>query len=129
LPQTLFSNFSFPSGSVTPEVKTITQKYFDSCRGIQKGINRKVLDLNLLRSVPLYSNNSRINLLKFKRYIKSVAHKGGWLIFYTHDVNENPKPYSCTPELLEQVVKFTRDCDLPVITIRDAINYILKKKT
>jgi hypothetical protein len=29
---------------------------------------------------------------------------GGWLIFATHDVCENPTRYGCTPKLFEEVV-------------------------
>jgi len=44
-----------------------------------------------------------------------------WLIFYTHDVRENPSPYGCTPELMEQTVSCAVRSGCRVLTIQEAL--------
>jgi peptidoglycan/xylan/chitin deacetylase (PgdA/CDA1 family) len=95
-------NFSYPFGEVTLKVKREVAPSMMSCRGIIKGLNGPLVDLNLLRATSLYGGIER--LAGALSLISQNAEQGTWLIFYTHDVQANPTPYGCTPELLEQVV-------------------------
>lgn len=123
-PQITFSTFSYPYGSVTPGVKTVVQKYFKCCRGIQFGVNRNKIDLNLLKAVPLYSNIIKNRVGSIKKMIDSVIKKEGWLIFYTHDTSEINNPCGCRPELLEEIIKYVLESGLCVYTAEDAIKKI-----
>jgi hypothetical protein len=69
-----------------------------SCRGIFGGINAPDLDLNLLRANSLYGDVDQ--LTHVEKLISENKAKRGWLIFYTHDVRDNPSRYGCTPALL-----------------------------
>ena len=95
-------NFSYPFGEVTMRVKREVAPSMMSCRGIIKGLNGPLVDLNLLRANSLYGGIEQ--LAGAFLLINQNAEQGAWLIFYTHDVQANPTPYGCTPELLEQVV-------------------------
>lgn len=72
--------------------------------GTYGGFNGPNVDLNLLRANRLYGDvdqESRLDAL-----IQKNAQRKTWLIFYMHDVRENPSPYGCTPALFESVVSF-----------------------
>ena len=73
-----------------------------SCRGIYGGVNGPDLDLNLLRANSLYGDVDR--LAHVEELISENERKKGWLIFYTHDVRDNPSRYGCTPALLESAL-------------------------
>ncbi|HEV3483136.1 MAG TPA: polysaccharide deacetylase family protein [Candidatus Acidoferrales bacterium] len=95
-------NFSYPFGEVTLRVKREVAPSMMSCRGIIGGLNGPLVDLNLLRATSLYGGIEQ--LAGAGSLINRNAEQRAWLIFYTHDVQANPTPYGCTPQLLEQVV-------------------------
>ena len=117
-----FQNFAYPSGYVSAEAKRITEKYFRCARTSYRGINIGKVDLNMLKAYPVYGNGKNISLLKtiIDRNIK----KNGWLIFYTHDVVENPSSYGCTPKYLEDVVKCSLDSGAELVTVAQACDII-----
>jgi len=57
-----------------------------------------MIDLGLLRSIPLYSRLGREYL---NSYFKELDVLGGWIILYTHDVSQNPSAFGTTPEDLQ----------------------------
>ena len=73
-----------------------------SFRGIYRGLNGPMVDLNLLRANTLYGDTDRFAELQW--LLSENERRRSWLIFYTHDVRQNPSPYGCTPSLLEKIV-------------------------
>ncbi len=103
-PSIRLSSFSYPLGDVTLPVKNACRKRFTSCRSIYPGINRGMIDLGLLRAIPLY--NRRTPLSVAEALIAENTKRAGWLVFYTHDISFRPSRYGCTPEYFEAVVQF-----------------------
>ena len=95
-------NFAYPYGAVTAYAKGRLGPSLVSCRGTVHGINYPDADLNLLRANPLYGGNEIVP--KASRLIERVSHQGGWLIFYTHDVQNDPSTYGCTPSAFGSIV-------------------------
>jgi peptidoglycan/xylan/chitin deacetylase (PgdA/CDA1 family) len=95
-------NFSYPYGEVTLAAKRAAGRLCTSCRGTQPGTNGPRVDLNLLRANALYS--SSVDVRAMLELIDRECRPGSWLIFYTHDVQDNPSPYGCTPAYFERVV-------------------------
>ncbi len=120
LPQAKIANFSFPKGSATPKVKAVVQKYFDCCRGIQLGINKNTIDLNLLKTIPIFSNKRYSH--KIYSYISSVSKNNGWLIFYTHDIRDDHGPYGCKPDLYKSVLDEVIKQNIPVLSVSEALS-------
>jgi peptidoglycan/xylan/chitin deacetylase (PgdA/CDA1 family) len=118
-PQALLS-FSYPFGQISPLRKLILQHRFVSCRGIRPGVNCGVADLGLLRATPLYTDS----LTNIHAQLEKASSKNGWLVFYTHDVDENPSPFGCTPALFETAVQLTASAGFDVMTVRDAVSAI-----
>jgi len=113
-----FQTFSYPFGYVSSGVKRIAQKYFRCSRTTYRGINTGSIDLNMLKAYPAYGNGEHIELMKsvIDRNIK----KRGWLIFYTHDVRENPSLFGCSPEYLEKIVKYSLDSGAKLVSVKEA---------
>ncbi len=95
-------NFAYPYGEVTAAAKKALGQDMASCRSIYRGVNGPLLDLNLLRANSLYGDADR--LPEIERLVSQNEEQKGWLIFYTHDVRENPSEFGCTPRLLEATI-------------------------
>jgi hypothetical protein len=50
--------------------------------------------------------------------IDEARDRNGWVIFYTHDVSEDPSEWGCTPAQLEAVVDHAAQ-RLPILPVRD----------
>ena len=45
----------------------------------------------------------------------------GWLIFYTHDVADEPSPYGCSPSLLNEALEAASRRKIPVLNMAEAL--------
>jgi len=90
-----------------------------SCRGSLAGINRLTTDLNLLRANRLYGCDGLMP--KVKELIAENARCNGWLIFYTHDVSEQPSNIGCTPEFFEATVRCVAKSGVQIVTVAQAL--------
>jgi peptidoglycan/xylan/chitin deacetylase (PgdA/CDA1 family) len=113
------AHFAYPFGRVNRTVKRPLGRRFQTCRGIFPGINQSPVDLALLRANKLYGGAR--NFARARRLVGDVARRGGWLIFFTHDVGEDPTPYGCTRRELEEIVELAARSDCRLATIGQAM--------
>lgn len=116
---TVSDNFAYPFGAVTAVTKRAVGKKMQSCRGIYRGVNGPIVDLNLLRANPLYGGTEQLDFVR--RLLRNNEERSGWLIFYTHDVQNTHSPYGCTPALLESAVKLALDSSMKILTVNDVL--------
>ncbi|MEP1778297.1 polysaccharide deacetylase family protein [Reichenbachiella sp.] len=112
-----FLNFSYPFGEQTRQAKKVLSKRFLTCRGIDHGINRDRVDANNLKAIKLYENTH--SLMKIYSLLEEFSDKGGWLVFYTHDVETNYSRFGCSPEYFEAVVKKCVELDIEIKTVKE----------
>lgn len=126
IPGYKFESFSYPSGQQTFRSKLILRKEYHSARGVKAGMHVGSVDL-----YNLYGNElaGHITLPEVFALIDEAIKNKAWLIFYTHEVEENPSPYGCTPEFFEQVVSYCYKKKADVRTIKDAVDRITSKTT
>ncbi len=91
--------FSYPFGDVSPMTRGAVQARFASCRGINPGVNRGTVDLGLLKAVSIYDRV--YDSVRMERYLEEARRRNGWLIFYTHDVQDSPSHHGTSPKLFE----------------------------
>ena len=115
-------HFSYPFGQVNFSVKKMLAKNYETMRSSRPGINQNKADLNLLRATSIYNPEFDKNAIK-QIIDKTITHQG-WLIFYTHGVEENPDNYSCTPEQFEWVIQECTKSAAKILSISDAYSYI-----
>jgi peptidoglycan/xylan/chitin deacetylase (PgdA/CDA1 family) len=116
------SSFAYPFGAVGPGQKIFLQRRFASCRSTEPGINMRIADLGLLRAFQLSDQLADDEVIA--GLIKKTARKNGWLIFYIHDVDENPTRNGCRPEMLEYAIRVAMNHEADVLTVRNAVGSI-----
>jgi peptidoglycan/xylan/chitin deacetylase (PgdA/CDA1 family) len=122
LPHVELETFSYPFGRITLSAKKVAGQRFACCRSIIPGINSGVIDLSMLSTISLYSRHMRLD--QIRDLIWENSHVKGWLIFYTHDVCENPSAFGCTPEYLKEVVKWSVESGAEVLPVRAALEVL-----
>lgn len=121
-PSIRLENFAYPYGLASIWRKPQLTKSFRSARGILPGVNRDVIDLQFLRASPLV--NCEIDAGGVDRCFDDAIDSGGWLIFYSHDVVDDPSPYGCSPALLHHALKAAEARNMPIVTVAEALRRI-----
>lgn len=110
-------SFSYPFGAIDPMSKRIIGKTYGNARTTTPFINRQIIDLAALGSVNLY-RDTQAEMINSR--IEDLDNLGGWLIFHTHDVTENPSKFGCTIDFFEMVVKSCIERGFQILPILDA---------
>ena len=113
-------NFAYPFGGVTAATKRAVGNMMLSCRSIFRGVNGEVVDLNLLRANPLYGGVEQLSTVR--RLLRTTRELRGWLIFYTHDVQDHPSKYGCTPALFESAVRGALENSMRIMTVSKVLS-------
>jgi len=121
-PSITLDNFAYPYGLASIWRKPQLAKNFRSARGILPGVNRDVIDLQFLRATPLIDRD--IDAGGIDRQFDEAVRSGGWLIFYGHDVINQPSPYGCSPALLRHALKAAANRNIPIVTVDEALKRI-----
>lgn len=79
-------DFSYPLGEVTLPGKRALSGHYQSLRGIRGGVNRGSIDMSCLRAVSI--SNGTFNREKIQNLITDCATNGGWLIFFSHGIDD-----------------------------------------
>lgn len=118
----MLRNFSYPFGDVSPASRLSAQSRFSSCRGITAGVNHGMVDLGLLQAVSIYDRAFDRKMVE--RHIDQAKQSNGWLIFYTHDIDERPSPYGTSPQLLDELAQWISKLGIAILTVRNALGEI-----
>jgi len=122
VPGATFRSFSYPISGPRPDTKRRAEKYFCCCRGGGQTFNLGTIDLNLLKAY--FLEKTRGNLGLVKDIIDRNCSARGWLIFATHDINDTPTPYGCTPSFFEYIVKYSLDSGATILPVAKALDAI-----
>jgi hypothetical protein len=77
------------------------------------------VDLNLLRANSLYSCCFDLDVID--RLFEANERRKGWLIFYTHDISENPSSFGCKPGEFESVVKLAVTKQVSILSVGEVL--------
>jgi peptidoglycan/xylan/chitin deacetylase (PgdA/CDA1 family) len=120
VPGAQFQTMSYPINSPRPDTKRRTGRYFTGCRGGGQRTNAGVVDLNYLFAFFLEQSRDRPEAIR--EIIARNRDERGWLIFATHDVAAQPSRFGCTPELFEQVVRWSRESGARILPVVQAVS-------
>jgi peptidoglycan/xylan/chitin deacetylase (PgdA/CDA1 family) len=112
------TNFAYPFGGVSQSAKSVLARRFASCRGTGRGLIRGTVDLADLPSTSLYSRN--FDRDRLCHLIEDAQAENAWLIFYTHDVAEEPSPFGCTPAQFQSIAAYAAE-NTAVLPVRDVL--------
>lgn len=99
-------SFAYPFGIVSLRTKLALMRRYAGLRGIMPGINRGCIDLAHLRAQELYDATSSLDTIGAQ--LDDLERRGGWLIFYTHDVRARPSSIGCSPRYFARVLDLVR---------------------
>jgi len=115
-------NFAYPFGYGSFVRKRQLKGLFKSCRSIVPGVNSGTVDQQFLRAIPLIDR--RIDRNGIERAFDEAQTNNGWLIFYTHDVADEPSPYGCSPALLHEALEAASRRKIPVLNMAEALRCV-----
>jgi peptidoglycan/xylan/chitin deacetylase (PgdA/CDA1 family) len=115
-------NFAYPYGDMSIRTKRYMETRFDSCRSGHAGINTAVADLGALNAWPL--DDASVDRPKVAELISETVRTGGWLIFYSHDVSDQPTRFGVSPDLLEWAVASAKSAGCALTTIAEGLRLV-----
>jgi peptidoglycan/xylan/chitin deacetylase (PgdA/CDA1 family) len=116
------STFAYPFGDVSLSSKSRLRNRFAACRSIKAGLNRGRIDLSYLKAVQLYE--TMMDEDRLTSLITETVNRKAWLIFYTHDVEDTPSRFGCSPSLLRSAVTAAVQAGAQIMPIKNAIGEI-----
>ena len=96
-------------------------------RGVRAEINRGSGDLNLLRAVAVDGGETGIE--RAIEAADSLIQAPGWLIYYAHDIQDEPSEWGCTPGQFERVCDAVAASGARVMPVRDALKTLQENRT
>lgn len=121
------NSFAFPYGDVSFASKKILAAFYATLRGVQPGINHRFADANQLLAVPLEGDLPDADYAL--SFLRALASKPGWLIFYTHDVRKDCSDWGCTPTLLKHVIEAAVQMGATIAPVSDVFKQISQEAT
>lgn len=112
-------SFAYPYGDTTAASKRVALRHFASARGVVPGLNAGWLDLGQLRALGLESSKAGIDVAE--RYIARAAEERAWLIVYTHDVQDRPSAYGCSPKDFDRLLRQARAAGMEILPVKAAL--------
>jgi peptidoglycan/xylan/chitin deacetylase (PgdA/CDA1 family) len=117
--ETALESFAFPYGETTAACKHELGPQFSALRGVRARVNRDICDRHLLASVPIDGGEAGIQ--RAVEAATSLTQSPGWLIFYAHDIQDEPTEWGCTPEQFERVCEAVAASGARVQTMTEAL--------
>jgi peptidoglycan/xylan/chitin deacetylase (PgdA/CDA1 family) len=118
LPEHRLSSFAYPYGDLDLGKKALIARRFPVCRGIWPGINAGRMDFAQLKAVPLERRS--LDSLDVEAWLDRAQAERGWLIFFSHDVSDDPSPYGCFRKTFEAVADAVARRGMRVLPVKNA---------
>ena len=113
------TSFAYPYGDVSPRTKLLYSNRFATSRGIRRGVNAGLIDLAQLKAIGL--EHQAWDPAAIEAAVNDAARRKGWIIFFTHDISDDPSPFGATPEMLDHALAFVREAGIDVLPIKHAL--------
>jgi peptidoglycan/xylan/chitin deacetylase (PgdA/CDA1 family) len=119
IPGAHFRTLAYPISFPRPANKRRAGRHFDCCRGGGQTFNSVHADLSNLKAFFLERSRDKPDLIE--RIVDQNVEAGGWLIFVTHDVGENPTRFGCPTALFERIVRYVVGSGATILPVRRAL--------
>jgi peptidoglycan/xylan/chitin deacetylase (PgdA/CDA1 family) len=117
------TSFAYPYGLTSIAAKRFYASRFQTCRGVQQGVNSGRMDFSDLKAIGI--ERKRHDPARVRQQIEAACARNGWIIFYTHDVTDQPTDYGCHPQDLLDVVQALQAAGVEILPVRDAVARVL----
>jgi peptidoglycan/xylan/chitin deacetylase (PgdA/CDA1 family) len=112
-------SYAFPYGLASPRTKKLYAHRFTNVRGVHPGLNAGRADLALLNAMSMEKRCWDRDAIT--RAITRARHDRAWIVFYTHDVSDDPSPYGSTPGMLSEVLERLAEARIEILPMREAV--------
>ncbi len=112
------ATFAYPYGDVSLDAKQVLQRRYGLLRGLHPGLIEAGVDLNQAPAVGVEGPDGES---RARRWLWRAAERKAWLILYSHDVDDQPSPWGCTPGALAALVKLAVDGGFDVVTVAEGV--------
>jgi peptidoglycan/xylan/chitin deacetylase (PgdA/CDA1 family) len=113
------ATYAYPYGDASPRTKSLAARRYGAARGIRRGVNAGWIDLAQLNAIAIEHRRWRPDEIDLA--IARAKADAGWLIFFTHDVDEAPTPFGCTPAMLRHVLDRLTTEDIEILPVKHAM--------
>lgn len=117
LPQHKLSSFAYPFGDLDLRSKALLARKFPICRGIWEGVNQGRMDFAQLKSVRLERRSYEPRAIEF--WLDRAVAAKGWLIFFTHDISDDPSPFGCSRDVFAKVAESVARRGIRVLPVKN----------
>jgi len=125
--RTAVRNFAYPYGDLSFRTKRYLERRFDSCRSLLPGINRGTIDLGALKTWAL--ENASISRRRILGLVAETATSSNWLVFNSHDVQDEPSRFGVSQDLLAFAASAAKDAGCRPVTIAEGLRLAAGDKT
>ena len=98
------------------------ERYFLCCRGGSQTLNCGRTDLNYLKAY--FLERSQGNRTLVKALVDRNCRRGGWLVFGTHDIAENPSRFGLTPAFFTDTVRYAVESGAAILPVAAVLEKI-----
>ncbi len=113
--------FAYPYGDVSPAAKQVLAPRYFLLRALHHGLIEPGADLNQAPAVGIEGDDGQAVAA---RWIQRALDRCAWLILYTHDVQESPSAWGCTPEVLEGLIDMAIRGGADIVTAAEGCHRI-----
>lgn len=116
--------FTYPYGEYNDSIVNLVKEAgFEGARITQPEINTKSTDPYKIKGQSLRSSNTFEDI---KAKIDLAVQQKGWYVFTIHQVNVGDE-YSVSSELIQQIVNYLKNNNIPVVTMGEGVTHFLNK--
>jgi peptidoglycan/xylan/chitin deacetylase (PgdA/CDA1 family) len=108
--------FAYPFGDVASATKRARAGRFVLLRALHAGVITRGADLNQAPAVPVEGPEGEALGL---RWLDRAAAQRGWVILSTHDVDDAPSAWGCTPATLAKLADAALAAGFDVVTVAE----------
>ncbi len=109
-----------PCGVVTPEIRALAEKYYQSMRTADADTN--LLPLKDKYAIKAVTIDSSTSVQTVERWLDRAEEEGSWVVLLFHQVDKSKDFYAVSPEKFEQIVKVVKQRRLTVVLPSQVIN-------
>lgn len=108
------TTFAYPYGDVSFGPKAVLASRFALLRALHYGLIERGADLNQAPSVGLEGPQGEATA---RLWLQKAAERRSWLILNTHDVQDQPSPWGCTPQTLRRIMQEAVAMGFDIVTV------------
>ncbi len=112
-------HLAYPYGETRIDLKQNLHARYLTGRGIMPGLNIGRVDRMQLRALPFYGDDADAGAAPWLARAKALR---AWLIVLTHDVEDRPSRFGCSPRALDALLRHARRLGFAIAPVGEAFS-------